>query len=105
MRPRALAANGRPQHLLAISRSIAASASSSFLASKPLVRFIISQHVSWLNGCSWYGSNLNMGVAFMVNYFLVGDNISINSETFLMTDFINLKIKSLLLTYHTLQVE
>jgi hypothetical protein len=105
MRPRALAANGRPQHLLAISRPIAASASSSFLASKPLVRFIISQHVSWLNGCSWYGSNRNMSVAFMINYFLVEDNVFINNKAVLMTAFVNLKIKPLLLAYLTLQVE
>jgi hypothetical protein len=26
--------------------------------------------------------------------FLVGDDIPVNSETFLMTDFVNLKIKS-----------
>jgi hypothetical protein len=30
----------------------------------------------------------------MINYFLVGGDIFIDSETFLMTDFINFKIKS-----------
>jgi hypothetical protein len=34
-----------------------------------------------------------MGVVFMTNYFLVGDDIPINGETILVTDFINLKIK------------
>jgi hypothetical protein len=30
----------------------------------------------------------------MVNYFLVEDDVFIDSDAFLMTDFINLKIKS-----------
>jgi hypothetical protein len=34
-----------------------------------------------------------MSVAFTINYFLVGGNVPINNETFLMTDFVNLKIK------------
>jgi hypothetical protein len=28
----------------------------------------------------------------MTNYFLVGDDVSVNSESLLMTDFVNLKI-------------
>jgi hypothetical protein len=35
-----------------------------------------------------------MGVTFMINYFLVGDDISVDSETLLVTDFVNLNIKS-----------
>jgi hypothetical protein len=34
-----------------------------------------------------------MSVIFMVNYFLVGGDVSIDSEMFLMIDFVNLKIK------------
>jgi hypothetical protein len=42
------------------------------------------------------GLNLrfNMGAIFTVNYFLVEDDIPVDSETLLMTDFVNLKIKS-----------
>jgi hypothetical protein len=34
-----------------------------------------------------------MSVTFIINYFLVGGNVSVN-KTFLVTDFMNLKIKS-----------
>jgi hypothetical protein len=34
-----------------------------------------------------------MSVVFMANYFLVGGDITIDNETPLMTDFVNLKIK------------
>jgi hypothetical protein len=42
------------------------------------------------------GSNhiFDMCVAFTANCFLVGGDVPIDNETFLMTDFINLKIKS-----------
>jgi hypothetical protein len=42
------------------------------------------------------GLNLrfNMGAIFTVNYFLVEDDIPVDRETLLMTDFVNLKIKS-----------
>jgi hypothetical protein len=42
------------------------------------------------------GSNhiFNMCVVFTANCFLVGDDVSIDNETLLMTNFINLKIKS-----------
>jgi hypothetical protein len=41
------------------------------------------------------GSNFtsDMCVVFTTNYFLVGDDIFINSETLLVTDFVNFKIK------------
>jgi hypothetical protein len=35
-----------------------------------------------------------MSVVFMNNYFLVRDDILIDNKTFLVTDFVNLKIKS-----------
>jgi hypothetical protein len=35
-----------------------------------------------------------MCVVFTANYFLVEDDVSVNSETLLVTDFVNLKIKS-----------
>jgi hypothetical protein len=34
-----------------------------------------------------------MSVIFMTNYFLVGDDVPVDSETFLVTDFVDLKIK------------
>jgi hypothetical protein len=34
-----------------------------------------------------------MCIIFMTNYFLVGYDVPINNEMFLMTDFINLNIK------------
>jgi hypothetical protein len=39
-------------------------------------------------------SIFNMSITFMVNYFLVRDGVFVDSETLLMTDFINLKIKA-----------
>jgi hypothetical protein len=33
-------------------------------------------------------------VVFTINYFLMGNDVLIDSETLLMTDFVNLKIKS-----------
>jgi hypothetical protein len=35
----------------------------------------------------------DMNVVFMTNYFLIEDDVFINSEMLLMTDFVNLKIK------------
>jgi hypothetical protein len=35
----------------------------------------------------------NIDILFTVNYFLVGDNVPVNSEVFLVTDFVNLNIK------------
>jgi hypothetical protein len=35
-----------------------------------------------------------MCVIFMIIYFLVGDDVSVNNEILLVTDFMNLKIKS-----------
>jgi hypothetical protein len=35
----------------------------------------------------------DMSVVFTTNYFLVRDDVSINNNTLLMIDFINLKIK------------
>jgi hypothetical protein len=34
-----------------------------------------------------------MSIVFTTNYFSVEDDISVDSKTFLMTDFVNLKIK------------
>jgi hypothetical protein len=34
-----------------------------------------------------------MNVAFTVNYFLVGGDVSVTSETLLVIEFVNLKIK------------
>jgi hypothetical protein len=39
-------------------------------------------------------SRFDVGVTFMLNYFSVGDNISVDSKTLLIINFINLKIKS-----------
>jgi hypothetical protein len=36
----------------------------------------------------------DMCIVFMTNYFLARDDISVDSETFLVTDFVNLNIKS-----------
>jgi hypothetical protein len=36
-----------------------------------------------------------MCVIFTINYFLVGGDVSVNSEVFLVTGFINLNIKSI----------
>jgi hypothetical protein len=35
-----------------------------------------------------------MCVTFMINYFLVGGDVSVDTETLLVTDFVNLNIKS-----------
>jgi hypothetical protein len=43
---------------------------------------------------SCLNARFDMRIIFMANYFLVGGDVPINSETFLITDFINLKIKS-----------
>jgi hypothetical protein len=42
------------------------------------------------------GLNLrfNLSVIFTANYFSVGVNVPVYSESFLVTDFVNLKIKS-----------
>jgi hypothetical protein len=45
---------------------------------------------------TWYSVlnlRFNMCVIFMVNYFLVGGDVPIDSETLLLIDFVNLKIK------------
>jgi hypothetical protein len=36
----------------------------------------------------------DMGVTFMTNYFLVGGNVLIDSNTLLVTDFVNLNRSS-----------
>jgi hypothetical protein len=38
-------------------------------------------------------SRFNMGVTFTANYFSVGGDASVHSDTLLMIDFVNLKIK------------
>jgi hypothetical protein len=38
-------------------------------------------------------SKFDMNVEFTVNYFLVGGDVSVTSETLLVIEFINLKIK------------
>jgi hypothetical protein len=53
-----------------------------------LVKFLV---VELIHSCLNY--KFDMSVAFTANYFLVGDDIFINNETILMTDFMNLKIK------------
>jgi hypothetical protein len=35
----------------------------------------------------------DISVAFTANYFLVGGDIPVDNETFLVTDFVNFKIK------------
>jgi hypothetical protein len=42
------------------------------------------------------GSNtgFDMSVIFTANYFLVRDDVPVDNETLLVTDFVNLKIKS-----------
>jgi hypothetical protein len=39
-------------------------------------------------------SRFNIGVTFTANYFFVGGDIPIDNKTFLVTYFMNLKIKS-----------
>jgi hypothetical protein len=39
-------------------------------------------------------SSFDVDVTFMFNYFSVGDDVFVDSKTFLMINFINLKIKS-----------
>jgi hypothetical protein len=39
-------------------------------------------------------SRFDVDVTFMLNYFSVGDDVSVDSKTFLIINFINLKIKS-----------
>jgi hypothetical protein len=53
------------------------------------VRFLVVK----LNN-SILNPRFDIGVTFMTNYFLVGCDVFIDSETLLMTDFMNLKIKS-----------
>jgi hypothetical protein len=53
-----------------------------------MVRFIV---VELIHLCS--NSRSDMGVVFTANYSLVGGDVPVDSETFLVTDFVNLKIK------------
>jgi hypothetical protein len=53
-----------------------------------LVRFLVVELTH-----SSSNPRFNMVVAFMTNYFLVGGNVLIDSETLLVIDFVNLKIK------------
>jgi hypothetical protein len=46
------------------------------------------------NNHSVLNFRFDMIVVFTINYFLVGDNVSVDSEMFLITNFINFKIKS-----------
>jgi hypothetical protein len=39
-------------------------------------------------------SRFDVGVTFMLNYFSVRDDVFVDSKTFLMINFIDLKIKS-----------
>ncbi len=53
-----------------------------------LVRFLVVKLTySGLN------SIFDMSVIFTANYFFRGGDVSVDSDTFLVTDFVNLKIK------------
>jgi hypothetical protein len=54
-----------------------------------LVRFLVIE-------LTHPGSNLtfDMSVAFTANYFLVRDDVTVDNDALLVTDFVNLKIKS-----------
>jgi hypothetical protein len=54
-----------------------------------LIRFLVVK-------LTYLGSNprFDMSVVFMTNYFLVGGDIPVDSESLLITNFVNLKIKS-----------
>jgi hypothetical protein len=65
----------------------------------------VAAQLSWLSQSGFAspsyifsgGTNLSrfdMCVVFMTNYFSVKCDVLINNETFLMTDFMNLNIKS-----------
>jgi hypothetical protein len=43
---------------------------------------------------SGLNSRFDMSVAFTVNYFFSGDDVPVDNKTLLVTDFMNLKIKS-----------
>jgi hypothetical protein len=45
------------------------------------------------NSSKFLNSRFDIGVVFMLNYFLVEDDIFVDNDPLLMTDFINLKIK------------
>jgi hypothetical protein len=54
-----------------------------------LVRFLVVELTySGLNAI------FDMSVIFTANYFFRGSDVSVDSDTFLVTDFVNLKIKS-----------
>jgi hypothetical protein len=54
-----------------------------------LVRFLVVKLTySGLNAI------FDMSVIFTANYFFRGGDVSVDSDTFLVTDFVNLKIKS-----------
>jgi hypothetical protein len=53
-----------------------------------LIRFLVAELIH-----SGSNSKFDMSVTFMTNYFLVGDDVPVDSETLLVTDFVNLKIK------------
>jgi hypothetical protein len=54
-----------------------------------LIRFLV---VKLTYICSNF--KFDMGVTFTTNYFLVGDNVLIDSKTLLITDFVNLNRSS-----------
>jgi hypothetical protein len=53
-----------------------------------LVRFLVMEIIH-----SVLNSKFNMSVTFMTNYSLVGADVSVDSNTLLVTDFVNLQIK------------
>jgi hypothetical protein len=53
-----------------------------------LVRFLVMEIIH-----SVLNSKFNMSVTFMTNYSLVGADVSVDSNTLLVTDFVNLRIK------------
>jgi hypothetical protein len=54
-----------------------------------LIRFLVVKLIH-----SDLNHKFDIVVAFIINYFSVRDDIPVDSEAFLMIDFINLKIKS-----------
>jgi hypothetical protein len=53
-----------------------------------LVKFLVVKLIHLV-----LNTRFDLGVAFTANYFSVGDDVPIDSEALLMTNFVNLKIK------------
>jgi hypothetical protein len=56
-----------------------------------LSQLVIFQVVELIHSC--LNPKFDMNVVFMSNYFFSGGDVPVDSETLLVTDFVNLKIK------------